>query len=630
MNRRLCAALLALFAVAARSNGGEIDFDKAREFWPFQPIKKPALPAVQNSAGAQTPVDYFILARLEAKGLSPAPQAEPRILLRRLYFDLIGLPPTPEQMDQFLREYRANSQAAVVKVIDELLASPHYGERWGRHWLDVVRFGQTNGYERDGEKLFAWRYRDYVIDSFNRDKSYDLFVKEQIAGDELEPLTNDGIIATGFFRLGVWDDEPDDKQQAEFDNLDDMLATTGEAFLGLTVGCARCHEHKFDPIRHEDYYSLLAFYRNIRQGKLIQTIDPTIQTPLKGGGTALAVQEDIAKPKPTHVLNRGQAATPGAEVQPRFLPILCRNNDAATPKSIKPNGDKSLGRRKALADWIASKDNPLTARVIVNRLWQHHFGKGIVTTPNDFGRNGSAPSHPELLDWLSSELIEHGWSLKYVHKLILMSATYQQSSSNSSPHASEASLRDTDNSLFWRQNLRRLEAEAIRDSVLAVNGRFNNKMFGRGIFPTLPQEVLNTQSRPGNGWDNKTDPAEQSRRGVYIFVKRTLGVPLLDTFDFPNPDKAIAARANTTIAPQALISLNSQFMDDQAAAFAERLTRECGSDATKKIERAFRLALGRAPTAKETDVASAYLLRSKSLPALCKMILNLNEFVYVD
>ncbi|HLW66844.1 MAG TPA: DUF1549 and DUF1553 domain-containing protein [Gemmataceae bacterium] len=630
MTRWLSAALLALFAVAAHGNGGEIDFDKARDFWSFQPIKKPTVPAVQNSAWAQTPVDYFILAKLQAKGLSPSPAAEPRILLRRLYFDLIGLPPTPEEMERFLREYPAKPQAAIEKVIDQLLASPHYGERWGRHWLDVVRFGQTNGYERDGEKPNAWRYRDYVIDSFNRDKPFDQFVKEQIAGDELTPVTDDGIIATGFFRLGVWDDEPDDKQQAEFDDLDDMLATTGEAFLGLTIGCARCHEHKFDPIRHEDYYSLLAFYRNIRQGKLIQTIDPTIQTPLKGGGTALAIQEDIAKPKSTNVLNRGQASMPGAEVRPGFLPVLCRSNETAVPKSIKPIGDKSLGRRKVLAEWIAGKHNPLTARVIVNRLWQHHFGKGLVVTPNDFGRNGSAPSHPELLDWLALELIEQGWSLKYVHKLILLSSVYQQSSSNSSPQASEASLRDADNSLLWRQNLRRLEAEAIRDSVLAVNGRLNSKMFGRGIFPTLPQEVLNTQSRPGNGWENSTAPVEQSRRSVYIFVKRTLGVPLLETFDFANPDKSIAARANTTIAPQALILLNSQFMDDQANAFAERLKRECGEDPAKQIERAFRLALGRTPTTKESEIAKAYLQRSQSLPALCKMILNLNEFVYVD
>jgi hypothetical protein len=630
MNRWLIAALLAFLSVGARGAGGEIDFDKARQFWSFQPIQKPAPPPVRNAAWPQSPIDNFILAKLEAKGLAPSPLADPRVLLRRLYFDLVGLPPAPEQMDQFLREYSARPNAAIEKAIDVLLASPHYGERWGRHWLDVVRFGQTNGYERDGEKPFAWRYRDYVIDSFNRDKPFDLLVKEQIAGDELDPLTNDGIIATGFFRLGVWDDEPDDKQQAEFDNLDDMLSATGEAFLGLTVGCARCHEHKFDPIRHEDYYSMLAFFRNIRQGKLIQTIDPTIQTPLQGGGIALAAQEDIAKPKPTNVLNRGQAATPGAEVQPRFLPVLCRNNEASIPKNIKPFGDKSLGRRRALAEWIASKDNPLTARVIVNRLWQHHFGKGIVTTPNDFGNNGSAPSHKELLDWLASELIEHGWSLKYIHKQILISATFQQSSSNSSPQASEASLRDADNSLLWRQNLRRLEAEAIRDSILAVDGRLNSKMFGRGIFPTLPQEVLNTQSRPGLGWENKTDPAEQSRRSVYIFVKRTLGVPLLESFDFANPDKSTAARVNTTIAPQALILLNSTFMDEQAAAFAERLKRECGCDLAKQIERAFRLALGRMPTAKESEIAVAYLHRQKSLAALCKMILNLNEFIYID
>jgi hypothetical protein len=624
-------ALFAIFvAIGSTATSAEIDFAKARQFWSFQPVSKPALPATKNGSWPQNAIDTFILAKLEAKGLLPSSPAEPRIYLRRLYFDLVGLPPTPEEVERFLREYAAKPQAAVERVIDELLSSPHYGERWGRHWLDVVRFGQTNGYERDNEKPNAGRYRDYVIDSFNRDKPFDQFVKEQIAGDELEPLMDEAIIATGFFRLGVWDDEPDDARQSEFDNLDDMLATTGEAFLGLTLGCARCHDHKFDPIRHEDYYSMLAFYRNIRQGKLIQVLDATIQSPLKAGGTALAIQEDIAKPKPTHVLLRGQAATPAQEVQPRFLPVLCRSDDTATPNTIKPLGDKSSGRRKALAEWIASRDNPLTARVIVNRIWQHHFGKGIVGTPNDFGRNGLAPSHPELLDWLAAELIEHNWSLKHIQKLILMSATFQQSSANASPQASAASLRDADNSLLWRQNLRRLEAEAIRDSVLAVNGRLYPKMTGRGIFPTLPKEVLDTQSKPGNGWENKTDPVEQSRRSVYIFVKRTLGVPLLESFDVACPDKSIAHRANTTIAPQALILMNSRFMDEQAAVFAERLTQECGNDSAKQIERAFQLALGRTPTAKEMEIASGYLLRQKSLPALCKMILNLNEFVYID
>jgi len=610
--------------------------------WAFQPVKRPTLPPVKDCESLQQPIDSFILAKLESSGLKHSVPATPRELLRRLYFDLIGMPPTPEEMQSFLAEYQSaipNPQSAIERVVDRLLASPHYGERWGRHWLDIVRFGQTHGYERDAEKPFAWRYRDYVIRSFNADKPFDQFVREQIAGDEIDPKNDDAIIATGFYRLGVWDDEPDDKCQADFDNLDEVLSTIGEAFLGLTLGCARCHEHKFDPIPHEEYYGLLAFVRGVRPAKFIQADDPTILTKLSNGDAALAVQDDGPTPKATQVLLRGLAATPAKEVTPMFPKVL-----GDVVPQIRAVGDKSSGRRRALAEWIASPKNPLTARVIVNRIWQHHFGRGLVATPNDLGRNGAAPTHPELLDYLASELIANGWRIKPIHRMILLSSTWQQPSRISDfgfrisdlKRDKDSAIRnpqsaiaiDPDNRLLWRQNLRRVEAEAVRDAVLSVSGQINTKMGGRGIFPELSAEVLATQSKPGNGW-GKSDLREQARRSTYIFVKRTLGVPILETLDCASPDKSIATRSVTTVAPQALILLNSTFMDEQAKAFAARLERECGSDANRQIEQAFHLALVRAPTERERKIAIEYLQRS-SLPAFCKLVLNLNEFVYVD
>jgi hypothetical protein len=602
-----------------------------RPHWAFQPMRRPAVPVPKDSSHVANAIDAFVAMRLESKGLYLSPPATRRELLRRVYFDLIGLPPTPQELDAFEKDDRPQ---AFEEVVDRLLASPHYGERWGRHWLDLVRFGQTHGYERDDEKPNAWRYRDYVIRAFNADRAYDQFVREQLAGDELEPLTDDGRIATAFYRLGVWDDEPDDAKQAEFDALDDILSTAGEAFLGLTIGCARCHDHKFDPIRQEDYYSLLAFCRNI--GPTVRDKPDSITVPLTAGGQTLAVKEPGTAPPKTHLLTRGNAATPGKEVTPRFLPVLCPTKATQEPRIAPPASNKSSGRRLALAQWIASPDNPLTARVLVNRLWQHHFGRGLVPTPNDFGRNGSPPSHPELLDWLAATFVEDGWSMKRLHRRILLSNTYRQSSR---VRDEAAAATDPDNTLLWRQNLRRLEAEAIRDAILATSGRLNPEMGGRGIFPTLPPEVLSTQSRPGLGWGTSS-PQELGRRSVYIYVKRTLGVPLLETFDFASPDKPVAVRATTTIAPQALILLNSAFTEEQSLVFADRLLRESGTQPEANVEQGFRLALGRFPTPQEKATALAYLQRARAnvpsgehrlaLARLCKVVLNLNEFVYVD
>ncbi|MDZ4689429.1 MAG: DUF1553 domain-containing protein, partial [Planctomycetaceae bacterium] len=593
-------------AVAVRKRGLEIT-DEDRKFWSFQPVRRPAVPTVKHADRVRDPIDAFVIQKLEEQGLAPSPSAGRRELIRRLSFDLLGLPPSPEEVDRFVAD---NAPDAVERLVDDYLSRPEYGERWGRHWLDLVRFAQSNGYERDDEKPNAWRYRDYVIQSLNEDKPYDQFLREQLAGDELDQLTDAGRIALGFYRLGVWDDEPDDERQADFDELDDMLSTTGSVFLGLTIGCARCHDHKFDPIAQDDYYSLLAFLRNVKPyTKPENKPEGVIFGDLAAGGKALTVFDSPDALK-THVLARGSAASPGKEVEPRFLKVLSTNpaGDVPTVSVAGLEHVKSSGRRRALAEWIASDRHPLTARVIVNRLWHYHFGRGLVPTPNDFGHTGLPPTHPALLDYLAGELVTQGWRLKPLHRLIVLSATYRQSSATDNAMALAV---DPGNNFLWRQNLRRLEAEAIRDAILATTGSLNRQMTGRGIFPQLPPEVLATQSQPGRGWD-QSSPAERARRSVYIFSKRTLGVPILESFDQASTDSSQAARNTTTIAPQALILLNSQFTDEQSQAFADRLIHETGSDPQTWVERAFRLALGRQPTPKESQTALSYIDRQRA------------------
>jgi mono/diheme cytochrome c family protein len=653
---------------------------KDREWWAFQPIRRPATPLVNRKSQIANPIDAFVAAELEAKRLKANPPATRRELIRRAYFDLIGLPPSPEEVAAFEKD---SSSDAWPRLIDHLLSRPQYGERWGRHWLDVARYAQSNGYERDGEKPEAWRYRDYVVKAFNEDKPYDQFIKEQIAGDELERVTFDSVIATGFQRLGVWDDEPDDKRMAEFDELDDMLSTTGSAFLGLTIGCARCHDHKFDPIPQADYYRLLSFFRNVRLNENVKhTLDAANYVPLAEPARvtewrnaheaklkplqerlaaarddaekkklskqiedaraepapfefALAVRERGPKPPPTQVLVRGNAGSPGAEVSPAFLTVL----GAGQPSLPEPPpGATSAGRRRALAAWIASPENPLTARVMVNRIWQHHFGRGLVKTSSDFGHAGTPPTHPKLLDWLAAGFIENGWSVKKLHKTILLSQTYQRSSRADNATGNRV---DPGNELFWRQNLRRLEAEALRDTMLAISGRLNPRMGGRGFFPRLSGEVLAGQSRPGLDWEI-SGPEELSRRSLYAYVRRTMSVPMLDAFDYSNTTSPLSERPTTTVAPQALLMLNDQFMQEQAAALIGRLERECSaelrpmgdpaslhpveggpekhltpSQTDALIQRGFQLAVGRDPTKPERQIARDFIDRQeKSFAAL--------------
>jgi hypothetical protein len=603
--------------------------DPRRSHWSFQPVRQTVPPAWAAQRQGEVPghvIDTFIAERLRQKGL-PVPKAATRTtLIRRVTYDLTGLPPTPEAVEAFVNDPSAQ---AWENLVDRLLESPHYGEKWGRHWLDLVRFAETNSYETDEAKPNAWRYRDYVIRAFNSDKPYDRFIREQLAGDELPDSDADGLIATGFYRLGIWDNDPADKDLALYDQLDDLVATTGQVFLGLTVDCARCHDHKIDPISQRDYYSLLAFFRNIHP---YRNGGGTDEVPLPGDkqAKALAVTEPGPVAPVTHLLRRGNPGSLGEEVQPGFPGVL----GASVPTVIPPASGRSSGRRRALADWIASPDNPLTARVIVNRVFQHHFGRGLVRTPSDFGVQGSLPTHPELLDWLAGHFIQEGWSLKRLHRLILTSQSYQASAT---PTA-EALKADPANDLFSRFDMRRLTAEEIRDSVLWVGGSGNPRMYGPGMYVALPKEVLASQSVPGKGWGD-SPKVEQARRSIYIHVKRSLLSPVLLSFDLAETDRSTPVRFATTQPTQALGMLNGSFFNEQARVLADRIRAEVGSQPQEQVRRALHRVTTRPPSDLEISrgVALLELLTSEeglgataALDAFCLLAFNLNEFLYLE
>jgi hypothetical protein len=976
--------------------------DEARSYWAYRPLQPGEIPRVNAADRVANPTDAFLLAKLEAEGLSLAPPADPVALVRRAYYDLIGLPPTPAEVDAWLAD---KAEGAFERLIDKLLASPQYGEKWGRHWLDLVRFAETHGYERDLAKPFAWRYRDYVINSFNRDKPYDRFLIEQLAGDELDEVTPETLIATGFYRLGIWDDEPADRLLARYDVLDGIVSTTGQVVLGMTVGCARCHDHKKDPIPQRDYYRLLAFFRDVsdmnpkntrmyatpddrrehdrlareklkREGELYQQlfaveqklaaaldakegtgvsrragadlvdlkfrfyrdtwerlpdfdslkfetagdlprnvitlsaasrqeamglvfegnlkvpeagefvfsvdategvrltvggervfdrpeagahkgtgrgqlgvgfvplrveyfntnkkpelkiawegpgvkrrpltddssagdvtplvadsrVDPpqqwtyTFSRPAKewttkgfddadwkrgpagfgtpgtpgavnnsvwntsdiwlrksfrltevpervaidlhhddevevflngrmvfesggylvaykrivlpveaaqalvagdnvmavhchqttggqyidvglsaaagrdlleglvskrgdellGRGTVakyqalkaeLAASRKASLPETrmeimcvaeqgrekTHVLIRGNPGAPGELVECGFPQVL-----TSTAPAIREHaGDEpTSGKRRALAEWLTAKDNPVTPRVMANRLWQFHFGRGIVPTPNDFGRLGEAPTHAELLDWLAGEFVRGGWRIKPMHKLIMLSNAYRMSAA-----ATPAGLeKDPGNRLFWRFNMRRLAAEEVRDSILAVSGKLNLKAGGPSVYPPIPQAVLAGQSVPGSGWGN-SPPEEASRRSVYIHVKRSLLVPILSQHDMADTDSSCAVRFTTTVPTQALGMINGEFTNEQAGLFAERLEREAPGDLARQVARGIRLTTSRTPSQEEIDREANFarklqretgMTAQKALAQYCLLLLNANEFVYLD
>jgi hypothetical protein len=588
--------------------------ERDRRYWAYLPVRRPAVPLgalTQPRSWVRNPIDAFVLAKLGAKGLAPAREADRRTLVRRAYYDLTGLPPTPREVDDFVND---SSPDAFEKLVDRLLASPHHGEKWGRHWLDLVRYAETNGFEFDQPKPFAYRYRDYVINSFNSDRPYDQFLREQLAGDRLAVVTPESMIATGYYRLGQWDSGAADRLQQRYDVLDGILSTTAQVFLGLSIGCARCHDHKKDPLPQKDYYRLLAFFQRIT------TLGGKRLTRRVADIDVLCVSEGYASA--THVLIRGNPRAEGEKVEASF------------PEVLSPPGQKpAAGDRLELAAWLTDPKNPLTARVMVNRLWQHHFGRGIVPTSNDFGKLGEAPTHPELLDWLASEFIASGWKLKHLHRLLMTSSTYRMSS-KADPKALAA---DPANQLFWRFNMRRLTAEEVRDSILAVSGELNRKMRGPPIYPPLPREVLATQDRPGRGW-KPSPPEEAARRSVYIHVKRSLLVPQLAQFDFADTDQSCPVRFTTTVPTQALAMLNDEFTNTQARLFAQRLTRE-RKGLQAQVALAIRLITGRMPDANEVkkEIGFAQSLRQEhkltepeALRLYCLVLLNTNEFIYLD
>ena len=607
--------------------------DKTKSFWSFQPLRRPQPPLVQPSSWGNNEIDAFILARLQKAGLEPSPPAGKTALLRRAYYDLTGLPPSPPEVEAFVAD---DSPRAFQKVIDRLLASPHYGEKWARHWLDLVRYAETTSYERDSAKPFVWRYRDYVIQSLNDDMPYDQFVREQLAGDELGKITAERVIATYYYRLGTYQDDPVDPVEELYEDLDDIIRTTSEVFLGMTLGCARCHDHKLDPIPQRDYYRFLAFFHGINR---YGTYDPKTVghcllpkiPPAEKHEQELCINEIGPKPRETFVLIRGNAHAHGEKVEPGFLSVL----DVPDP-AIPDAAEDAItsGRRRVLAEWIASADNPLTARVMVNRLWQYHFGRGIVPSPNNFGLKGMPPTHPELLDWLAAEFLQGGWRLKRMHKLMMLSAAYQMSS-----RANQAALaKDPENNWFWRYDMRRLTAEEVRDSILATGGSLNRQMFGPSIYPLIPAEVKAGQSKPGDGW-GESSPEQRARRSVYVHTKRSLILPIIAAFDGADPDATCPVRFATTQPTQALGMFNGAFLNRQAKVLAGYLRTHAPGQPRGQIALALSRALQRTPTTSEIQRGVELLesLRHKdqldaeqALDYYCLVVLNLNEFIYLD
>jgi hypothetical protein len=726
-----------------------------RNYWAFKlPVQAP-LPVV--SPELENPIDRFLESARAKKGLTAAPRADRRTLIRRAYLDLTGLPPTPAEVTAFVED---QSENAWEKVIDQLLASPHYGERWGRHWLDVARYADSNGFEQDYDKPNAWRYRDYVVKAFNEDKPYNQFLREQIAGDELDWKTQETLIATGFLRAGprVLFREKDNPER-RWDYVDDLIATIGRGVLGLTVNCARCHNHKFDPIAQKDYYSLAASLNGwveieVPLGPRAETeaytkankdIDAKvaalreriakIEAPARekvraeyikkeypenvqaavfkpeaertpgeqllatqvltgGGGTIIEVEKNMApealaqtkdlraqitaiqrqrpkplpmaeiitdgdwrftpngrgdetigcpkcrlppadrpngtflpegpgryEPPPTYFLVRGDPESHGSLMKPGFVGVATYGNP---PTEIPRPDGRTSGRRLALAEWLGSQQNPLTARVAVNRAWSHHFGRGIVATLDNFGKMGDSPTHPELLDWMAVEFMNRGWSFKQLHRLIMTSEAYQMTAAFD--HGGNLG-KDPENDLLWRFRPQRLDAETIRDNMLAVSGTINLKMGGPAIFPNVPDAILDTEKTKGT-WRNEPDGPNAWRRSIYVYQRRSLPFPMFETFDHPDMNLTAAQRNISTVPTQALTLLNNPFVLRQAELLAQRITSQAPDDLARQIDLGYQYALGRPATDLEKSLAMA-TVKGKSLVDFTHVLLNLSEFLYM-
>jgi hypothetical protein len=601
----LSMRFVALIALTAPLCAKPPSVEEGKSHWAFQPLSAAKPPAVRNTAWPKNDLDRFILAELEKNGCAPAPEADPATLIRRVTLDLTGLLPTPEEVSSLILD-----PACYEKVVDRLLQSPRYGERWGRHWLDLARYADSSGTHNDLDRPYAWKYRDYVIRSFNDDKPYARFVAEQLAGDEIDGVNEETLIATGFGRNGPSNDDnmgktDDALAQYRADQLDDVISTTSSVLLGLTLGCARCHDHKTDPLLQRDYYSLLAIFNGTEKHGLVPgtqdkndkrvKLDESIQIQ--------ALVEKTPNVPPTRLMLRGSALNLGEEVPPG-VPALFQ------PVSFPPPGAKTSLRRRTLAIWITAPENALAWRVIANRVWQHHFGQGIVASPSNFGFSGAKPTHPELLDYLARQLIVNGGRFKALHKLILMSATYRQS----------------------RATLQRMEAEVLRDCILQASGKLNDTMGGPGIKPRLRADLLPASQR--NKWPLlKKEGPEQWRRSVYIYQKRQLLMPMLELFDAPTTTDSCAARLESTVPTQALVLMNDEFVEEQAHYLARRAS---SSTLEETIQRLFRFSLGHEPTEARLQqsldfvrVREAASSRDQALTDLAHVLFNSSEFIYI-
>ena len=628
--------------------------------WSLIPPVRPHVPILpqDHRAGVRTPVDAFVRERLLREGIAPAPEAERALLIRRVTFDLTGLPPTLAEIEAFVNDPKPD---AYERLVERLLASPHYGEKWGRHWLDVARYAETEGFEYDRLRIGAWRFRDYVIDAFNRDMPYDRFVREQIAGDELDPENRDLLVAASFNRLGPVRRNQGNQETAfsRHEVLSEMSDAVGSAFLGLTVSCARCHDHKFDAIPIDEYYSFQAFWAATQEHDVIvadpetaaawkansDRIEYEIQTTQlkipsltgeakeKAQARVKELQKSLPSPletittirnvfeglQPVHVLKRGNTDRPGRVVGARMLTAVSRDEAEELPPEAR-------NPRTTLARAIATKANPLTARVMAHRIWQGHFGTGLVDTTNDLGVNGSKPSHPELLDWLACEFVEHGWSVKHLHRVILHSHTYRQSTRH--PQSKALLLKDPNARLLWHFPRQRLRAEDVRDAMLAISGRLNRKAGGPSVVIPIDADLVKQLYAPGQ-WAVTKEKAEHDRRSVYLLAKRNLRLPFMSSFDQPDAAASCAKRESSTHALQTLELLNGTLVNDLAGSFADRLEATAGPDPAAQVDLAFRLVTARPPTAKEKAYALEFL-RTEPLKEFALAMFNLNSFLYVE
>jgi hypothetical protein len=623
--------------------------DADRDHWSFLPLVRPDVPAVNDVGWVENSIDRFILARLERKELTPQPQADRVTLIRRVTFDLTGLPTTPEEVAAFAAD---NSPDAYSRLVDRLLASHQYGERWAQHWLDLARFAETDGFEHDNVRPNAWRYRDWVIDALNHDLPYDRFVQLQLAADELLPDDKEAAVAIGFCIAGP--DMPDVNVQDERKHhlLNEITSTVGAAFIAMQVGCAQCHDHKFDPISQADFYRLRAIF------------EPSVHVQKDKSITGL--REYSNEWPVSHVMQRGDWRRPGAEVSVAFPRVANPWNDEVPAAAADV---KSTGRRSALARWLTRPDHPLTTRVIANRLWLYHFGHGLSATPSDFGIMGDEPTHPELLDWLATELVRQGWSMKHMHRLIVTSATYRQASRPASPEWSNAQLaaarenwqhakeNDPDNVWLSRFPRQRLEGETIRDAMLAASGVLNLQAGGESVLPPLPGELVATLLK--DQWKVSPDPQDHFRRSIYIFARRNLRYPIFDAFDRPDANASCPQRGRSTTAPQSLLMINSEFSLTAARQLAGYVLTHSPPNADDQITLAFRRALCREPSDDERQIAVKFLVQQQQLlkqegrspdqlalpvscptdvePYLaaaltdfCLALFNSSEFIYVD